>query len=400
MYRAALSWVPVALLVLAAPAVPAAAEICTRDDVPAATLLLPYFEVDLGNPNGITTLFSVNNAFSDPVVAKVEIWTDLGVALGGFNIYLAGFDVQSINLRDVFNCNLPNTPPPAGSPFSNSCAGAFPVPAQLCSATTYQTALTGKPVPSLSGCAGLDHGDNIARGYVTVDAVNGCTTQFPGNLGYFGPGGTGVASNKNVLWGDSFYVNPSQNLTDGEALVHIEASGTNNETSLAGQYTFYGKFVSWNASDNREPLPSTYGVRFLNGGAFSGGTNLRVWRDSKIQQGAFKCGATPSWYPLGQQALFIFDEQAHTATPGAITPFPTVAQRVHVNGPELPVPYTFGWLILGLNNTVASAGNVPPEDPSRAQAWVGVEMAANGRFSAGFNAMHYDNACTGVTPSP
>ena len=38
------------------------AEICTIDDVPAATLLLPYFEVDLNSTNGVTTLFSVNNA--------------------------------------------------------------------------------------------------------------------------------------------------------------------------------------------------------------------------------------------------------------------------------------------------------------------------------------------------
>jgi len=396
MYRA-WSWVAVALLVLVTPA---AAEICSRDDVPAATLLLPYFEVDLGNPNGVTTLFSVNNAFSDPVVAKVEIWSDLGVGLGGFNIYLDGFDVQSINLRDILNCQLPNTPPPAGSPFSASCAGAFPQPAQLCSVTTYQTALTGKPVPSLSGCAGVDHGDNIARGYVTVDVVNGCTTQYPGNSGYFAPGGTGVASNRNALWGDSFYVNPSQNLTDGEMLVHIEASGTNNETSLAGQYTFYGKFVGWTGRDNREPLPSTYGVRFLNGGPFSGGTSLRVWRDSKVNQGAFKCGFAPSWYPLGQESIFVFDEQAHSASASGLKPFPAVAQRVQVAGAQLPVPYTFGWLVLGLDNTVPAAGSNPPEDPSRAQAWVGVEMDSQGRYSAGFNAMHYDNACTGVTPSP
>ena len=33
----------------------ALAEIGTIDAVPAATLLLPYFEVDLANPNGITT---------------------------------------------------------------------------------------------------------------------------------------------------------------------------------------------------------------------------------------------------------------------------------------------------------------------------------------------------------
>ncbi|HEX3128548.1 MAG TPA: hypothetical protein VH394_14550, partial [Thermoanaerobaculia bacterium] len=38
------------------------AVIGTIDAVPAATLLVPYFEVDIANANGINTLFSINNA--------------------------------------------------------------------------------------------------------------------------------------------------------------------------------------------------------------------------------------------------------------------------------------------------------------------------------------------------
>src|SRR5262249_35595954 len=55
MARVASCLLLVGLLALVAPA---SAVICTIDDVPAATLLLPYFEVDLNNPNGLTTLFS------------------------------------------------------------------------------------------------------------------------------------------------------------------------------------------------------------------------------------------------------------------------------------------------------------------------------------------------------
>ena len=53
--------------------------VCTEnaiDVVPAATLLLPYFEVDLANPDGVTTLFSVNNASAAPQLAHVTFWTD------------------------------------------------------------------------------------------------------------------------------------------------------------------------------------------------------------------------------------------------------------------------------------------------------------------------------------
>src|ERR1700712_3216344 len=89
---------------------PARAVICTIDAVPAATLLLPYFEVDLKNPNGLTTLFSVNNASATAVLAHVTVWSDLSVPVLDFNIYLTGYDVQTINLRDILvNGVLPQT---------------------------------------------------------------------------------------------------------------------------------------------------------------------------------------------------------------------------------------------------------------------------------------------------
>src|SRR5436305_2385705 len=89
---------------------PATAVICTIDAVPAATLLLPYFEVDLNNPNGETTLFSINNASATAVLAHVVVWSDLSVPVLDFNIYLTGYDVQTINLRDILvNGVLPRT---------------------------------------------------------------------------------------------------------------------------------------------------------------------------------------------------------------------------------------------------------------------------------------------------
>src|SRR5260370_17169312 len=102
-----------ALLGLLALGGQAYAVICTIDDVPAATLLLPYFEVDLNNPNGLTTLFSVNNASATAALVHVVLWSDLSVPVLDFNIYLTGFDVQSVNLRDIIVLgNLPQTASP------------------------------------------------------------------------------------------------------------------------------------------------------------------------------------------------------------------------------------------------------------------------------------------------
>src|SRR5829696_10120070 len=88
----------------------ASAVIGTIDDVPAATLLLPYFEVDLNNANGVTTLFSINNASATAVLAHVTIWTDQSVPAIDFDVYLTGYDVQTISLRDIFvDGNVPIT---------------------------------------------------------------------------------------------------------------------------------------------------------------------------------------------------------------------------------------------------------------------------------------------------
>src|SRR5579863_7329969 len=107
MARVALGLVLAGLLVAAAPA---AAVICTIDAVPAATLLLPYFEVDLNNPNGLTTLFSINNASASAELVHVVIWSDLSVAVLDFDVYLTGYDIQTINMRDILiTGNLPPT---------------------------------------------------------------------------------------------------------------------------------------------------------------------------------------------------------------------------------------------------------------------------------------------------
>src|SRR5262245_53247883 len=98
-----------AVLGLAAFGGSAIAEIGTIDDVPASTLLVPYFEVDLDHADGVNTLFSVNNASATAAVAHVTLWTDKSIPTLDFDIYLTGYDVQSINIREIFNGNLPRT---------------------------------------------------------------------------------------------------------------------------------------------------------------------------------------------------------------------------------------------------------------------------------------------------
>jgi hypothetical protein len=425
-----------ALLGLLALGGQAFAVICTIDDVPAATMLLPYFEVALGDPNGVTTLFSINNASATAILAHVVVWSDLSVPVLDFNIYLTGYDVQTINLRDILVSGiLPRTASVGQDPgdtispqgdFSQdinfaSCTGQLPPPVLPASFVLHlQQSLTGLSSAVLGNrCAGQALGDNIARGYVTVDTVNNCTLRFPGDAGYFAPGGTGDATNQNVMWGDYFLVNPGQNFAQGETMVHIEASATNPETSVAGEYTFYGRYVAWTAADNREPTATNFAARFVNGGAFDGGTDFLCWRDSKVNQGPFTCpaaaGIRPPWFQLGQEGLVIFDEQENPDVPTSfpVSPQPPTstnllcpaeAQRTQIGGASFPVPFDFGWIYANLNQTNAVAGANPPEDPLASQAWIEVVMDAQGRFSVGFDAVQLDSACNanhsvpGLTP--
>ncbi len=75
----------------------------------ASTLLYPYFEVDLADPNGVTTLISVNNGLNVPVMTRLVVWTDWGIPTMAFDIWLDAFDVQPINVRLLFQGIVPST---------------------------------------------------------------------------------------------------------------------------------------------------------------------------------------------------------------------------------------------------------------------------------------------------
>ena len=74
-----------------------------------------------------------------------------------------------------------------------------------------------------------------------------------------------------------------------------------------------------------------------------------------------------------------------------LRPFPWAAAEVTVGGPELPVPFAFGWLYLNLSTTVGGSPS-PPENPAAAQAWVTALHSALGQFSVGVPALQLDNA--------
>ena len=285
-----------------------------------------------------------------------------------------------------------------------------------------QEAFTPGAIVSSPAVAGLCYtgnsavNTNIARGFITIDYARHCSASFPDQPNYFNAGGTGVAGNENVLWGDWFLADPGNDFAQGFELVHVEADSTlENTTDLADgfPFTFYG-VVQDPATDfnAREALGSVYATRYGTGPPFDG-TDLIVWRDpfdpdvpnNGYNGSPVACAAANGTF--GQVQIVAFDEMENpvifvdpTCPSGALpgctgivqTPFPLCTNRTGV-GIDLNVQGNdYGWVFLNLNDVGAGA------TVSHNQAWVSTVMQASGRFSVGFHAIQLNNLTMGSDP--
>jgi hypothetical protein len=423
MFKGLLRRLQVAALLLLAllPMQRANAVIGTLDVVPAATLLIPYFEVDLDNATGRNTLIGLTNTSATALLANVTLWTNTGVPVFGFNVYLTGYDVITMNMRTIMDGTLPltasagqdpgNTISPKGLRSQDinfaSCQGQLPynTPVVASYVADLKLSFTGRPstVQFAGRCVGTNLGDNVARGYVTINTVNNCTFRKPNEIGYFSAGGTGDATNQNILLGDYTLIDVSQNVMNMDNAVHIEADAANPLTSTPGNYTFYGRNVAWTAADNREPLATNWRLQ-----GETNNTNAVIWRDPKVTPNSFVCASQrPSWAPLNQEQIAFFEP---SSIPTRIPPSPTIqdpfpppvivapvaTQNLAVNFANMGVPSAlkFGAVALNLNTFVAPAGSNPPNDPTASQSFVTVLRNHKNlpRLSTGANATPMDSA--------
>ena len=371
---------------------------CDIADLPAATLLLPYFEVDLSDINGETTLFTVTNVTEFPQVARVTIWTDLAVPLVSFNVFLTGYDVQAVNLRDVLTLGRTgNTGTgvshfgPLGRPSNlnvdtRNCIDIPPLSQETI--VRVQRALTEGIVP---GCdtAGGKHVNAV--GYATVDVVGGCTGSMPVDANYF----SADLRYDNVFIGDYQQINPSQNSAQGGPMVHIRAvpEGRNRGPSNLTR-TFYGRFTK-NGSDQRQPLPSRFAGRWISGSGALFETDVKIWREFSARAGS--CPGASEDRAISDVVRFDEQENAvgsdgwrNNPPPGLYTPVALpAASRVRVSNAEVFPPFAVGtsagWVYLNLDR---------PSDQAAEQGWMITSMRAEGRFSADMNATGMGNGCS------
>jgi len=347
---------------------------------PAATLLLPYFEVETAS-RATDTFFTIINTSAYPQIAHVVVWTDWSYPVLDFNVFLTGYDVQPLSMYDII-VNGIIAPNPgsttAGGTSSNSTPGSISnlnnsnpnfstgavagcanlpgvIPGTIL--TNLQNALIRGTYSGCSGSVGSAASTHTttttAVGYVTVDVVSNCSPNMPDTAVYY----QSDLLYDNVLTGDYEILNKAtgSNYAGGNPLVHIRAVpeggpagavfpvGT-NATNLP--YTFYSRYingVTFNGVtytganlnyDRRQPLPATFAARYIQGGATSFNTSYRIWREGRTVSGT-GCGTATtannavanSALPVGEVVRFDEHENPNVFAAGVVIS-PPIQQNV------------------------------------------------------------------------
>jgi hypothetical protein len=367
--------------------------------LPAATLLLPYFQVDLQNPAGQTTLFTITNVSPNDQIARVTLWTDGAYPALTFNVFLTGYDVQSINLYDVLargviapDGGTGSRVRPRGELSHRNTALDLSACRQLPGALPAETldalqrAFTLGTIPNGCTRAGLVHEDAI--GYATIDVVRSCSDNGPSDAAYW----TADLRHDNVLTGDYQQVHPAQNFGQGSPLVHIRA------VSAPLPRTFYDRYQSAATPhhDGRQPLPATFAARWIQGGPADFQTSFKIWREGA--SGLTSCSALTANTKVFYVESVIFDEHENAVADASTcrvlcidNPASTATTGLHSVAdyrtfPHLPNGAISGWMYLNLDNDA--------RDAYASSNWVGTSMRSQGRYSVDLDAAALGNGCS------
>lgn len=386
---------------------------------PAATLLLPYFEVS--QDGNLTTLFSITNASPEEQIAHVTLWTDYSYPVIDFNIYLTGYDVQPINLHDIIMRGI--IAPDLGTGTDISDVGDFSIdnekldltacdelPGQIPNVYVLRMMnafMLGKvgALGSIPACNTVGGTHPNAVGYATIDVVRSCTTRNPTMAGYL----TEDILWDNVLMGDYHQLDRRRNFSESDTMVHIRAVPEGGSASERRNYpneyavefhrTFYSRFQTGSNTtfDGRQPLPALFAARWILGSSAEFQTSYKIWREGVTPPTA-PCNAYPN-NDAQLTEIVIFDEEENPEAVSEFEGIPTPLTMIYRlpgtsltavnNGYIFPVPTAgaiAGWVYFNLDNDAAGQ--------FASQNWIVTSMRSEGRWSADTPAYVLGNGCT------
>jgi hypothetical protein len=278
-------------------------------------------------------------------------------------------------------------------------------------------------IPGEENCGTTRIGENhgrTARGYITIDVVSNCTVRAPDDPNYYR---TDLLYD-NVLLGEYQYVSGEGidgNFAQGNSMVHIRAvpeggrAGSTPGTNLP--YTFYDRYTleTLRTMDRRQPLPSVFAARWIEGGLGNFNAVYGIWREG-LSTGAQECSDASVNAELPNAEIIRFDERENSfayagsplCSPCAPEPPPTLpaSSQTETDDPQFPANTgadVGGWMYLNLNNggsrsySAARTGFAPPASATLvrpSQNWVTVSMYASGRYGVATDAAMLGNGCT------
>ena len=393
---------------------------CDIGPYPAATLLLPYFEVDIHAPTttAVNTIYTVVNTSKYPQIVRSTIWTDLGYPVAWFDSFLTGYDLLSVSLYEViargrFPMTTADTTPGSASAansanpnmrvdkFCSQFSGSVIIDPAL---SRLQRQLTDGWRDDPDCPVGTKHAHAI--GYVTVDVINSCSVVSPFDAEYW----TQVLLYDNVLTGEYVRINPdpeSGNYAGANPLVHIraipEGGAAGTTPAVSFPYTFYDRYTPVGARkmDRRQPLPSTFAARWIEGGPTGFQTNLTVWREGVTGPTKSACDyAKNKDLPVSKTTVIRFDEHENATANAADMASPSSAAIPTTSSffpPLSPAGDKGGWMWMSLDNGAGRAENSAYSIRRPSQNWIIVQMYAEGRYAVDFDATWLANGCT-LTP--
>ena len=374
------------LLMLASPAFafsPHNDDSCDIGVAPAATLLLPFFEVDLDDPNGETTVFTITNVDARDRIARVTLWTVFAYPALTFDVALDGYGVQSINLYDVIGRGV----------LARSCRDVpAPLPGEVV-ARLQRVFLEG----IADDCDFVGYELDTAIGYATIDLVRNCSANSPMTHEYW----TGDLAWDNVLIGDFEQIDSANDFAQGSPLVHIRAvpeGGTlAQRLAMPSPFprTFYARYQPAVAPglDGRQPLPSVFAARWISDGSTMA-THFKIWREGPTGREA-TCG---TWRNNVTEIVDVvrFDEAENAfgiwietrTVPIPVQIFLPASSLIDVEDASIyPQPdneAVSGWMYFNLDTPGGDATS----------NWVVASMRAAGRYSVDMDAAALGNGCS------
>jgi hypothetical protein len=384
----------------------ATAEFGAQDYVPAASILLPYAVQDVDandvpDVNGYATLWALTNVSSAPRIVHITVWNPISEAVVDWDILLTGYDVWTINLRDLLNGRFDIFDTDAGQVYDPVPAGYSYTPyAQGPSANDGSAGSLDEAdyfYPAPANCR-MPYGDLSSLGsiirskiragiknvayqyyncrtdivpntvandtwskalgapkplffYATADVARICTTAFQTTSTYWTQiTNLPLVDQPNNLISDVAYLNSNTNFSEMLAAVHLEAGSTAGENFY--EIDLYNTTVNnVTGNDDREPLGYDYGFRYYTVGVT---TDVIVWKAYHDL-----LGSSLNWaYGCRAYYYYAWNEDELTKTSGGgpsgfgtaqPNAFPFETQMVPVNVTNFPALVTTpgngaGWM--------------------------------------------------------